>query len=56
LPESRGREALAALTSAYDKAVKDEDFSVRSLSIFVEPGPGAPFRLALRAPLGAKAS
>jgi putative phosphonate metabolism protein len=56
LPESRRTEALAALTAAYEKAVKDETFSVRSLSIFVEPGLGQPFRLALRAPLGAKAS
>lgn len=56
LPESRATEALGALISAYDKAVKGEDFSVRSLSIFVEPGPGRPFRLALRAPLGAKSS
>lgn len=56
LPESRGPEVLPALAAAYDKAVRDEDFSVRSLSIFVEPGPGEPFKLALRAPFGAKAS
>lgn len=56
LPENRGADVLSVLTGAYDKAVRDEDFSVRSLSIFVEPGPGEPFRLALRVPFGAKAS
>ncbi|BCJ89777.1 hypothetical protein IZ6_05120 [Terrihabitans soli] len=56
LPENRGQDASTALSAAYDKAVKDEDFSVRSLSIFVEPGPGEPFKLALRAPFVAKAS
>jgi putative phosphonate metabolism protein len=55
LPESRGAQVHAALAAAYDTAVRDEDFSVRSLSIFVEPQPGAPFLLALRAPFGAKA-
>jgi putative phosphonate metabolism protein len=56
LPENRRADVLAALTAAYNKAVRDEDFSVSSLSIFVEPAPGAPFRLVLRAQLGAKAS
>jgi putative phosphonate metabolism protein len=56
LPEARGPEVLTALSSAYDKAVSGEAFSVRSVSIFVEPGPGEAFHLALRAPFGAKAS
>jgi putative phosphonate metabolism protein len=55
LPEHRGADVLSAASAAYDKAVRDEDFSVRSLSVFVEPAPGAPFLLALRAPFGAKA-
>jgi putative phosphonate metabolism protein len=56
LPENRGRDVLSALSGAYDQAVRDEDLLIRSLSIFVEAGPGEPFRLALRAPFGAKAS
>jgi putative phosphonate metabolism protein len=56
LPENRGTDVLSALSAAYDEGVRGEAFSVRSLSIFVEPSPGEAFRLALRAPFGAKAS
>lgn len=56
LPRNRGGDVLPALARAYDKAVSGEEFSVRSLSIFVEPAAGEAFLLALRAPFGAKAS
>jgi putative phosphonate metabolism protein len=55
LPKERGPDVLTGLAAGYDKAVRDEVFSVRSLAIFSEPAPGRPFRLALRAPLGGKA-
>lgn len=55
LPENRGADVLSALSALYDNAVSGEAFSVCSLSAFVERQPGEPFKLALRAPFGAKA-
>jgi hypothetical protein len=51
LPKERGPQALSALGTAYDEAVKGEGLAISSLAVFVEPAPGEPFRLALRAPL-----
>jgi Protein of unknown function (DUF1045) len=55
LPEDRSARALAALNLAHDKGVKDEGLAIRSVAVFVEPAPGEPFRLALRAPLAGDA-
>jgi putative phosphonate metabolism protein len=51
LPGERAAQALSALETAYDDAVKGEGLAISSLAVFVEPAPGEPFRLALRAPL-----
>jgi hypothetical protein len=51
LPPEGAERALAALGKAYDEAVKDEGLAIRSVAVFVEPAPGEPFRLAMRAPL-----
>ena len=51
LPEDRRERALTALDLAHDIAVKNEGLAIRSVAVFVEPAPGEPFRLALRAPL-----
>jgi hypothetical protein len=51
LPEDRRARALAGLNLTHDKAVKNEGLAIRSVAVFVEPAPGEPFRLALRAPL-----
>jgi putative phosphonate metabolism protein len=55
LPGNRGADVRSVLSALYDNAVRGEEFSVCSLSVFVEPRPGEPFKLALRAPFGAKA-
>lgn len=54
-PDGRAVEAHAALSAAYVQAVKNEAFDLRSLCLFAEPEPGAPFSLILRVPFGAGA-
>jgi len=51
LPKERAEDALRALTTGYELAVKGETLAVESVCIFAEPEDGL-FRLVLRAPLG----
>jgi len=52
LPPARIGDILAAVVAVHDAEVNGEELAIRSLSVFVEPGPGEPFRLARRFPLG----
>ena len=52
VPQTRLGDVLAAVVAAHDAEVNGEELAIRSLSVFVEPAPGEPFRLARRFPLG----
>ena len=52
LPADSAAQALRGLTDLYDREARDEAAEIRSVAVFVEPGPGQPFRLVLRAPFG----
>ena len=52
LPEGKRDAVFAALADAFAREAGGEALDVRTLCIFREPAPGAPFSLVLRAPLG----